>query len=116
MSELIKKLVVPISVILALIGVVLAWSRGNAHAQLLDEARTLSVQVNQLQSLQMISQRLAQELLVYSQRQPAIDPVLVAFGLKPAPPQPAKSQTAPATSQPARSQGASSSTTAPRSR
>lgn len=116
MSELIKKLVVPISVILALIGVVLAWSRGSAHAQLLDEARTLSVQVNQMQFRQTVYQRLAQELLVYSQRQPAIDPVLVAFGLKPGPPQPAKSQTTPAASQPARSQGTSSSTTAPRSR
>ncbi|MFA6562486.1 MAG: hypothetical protein WCV00_11315 [Verrucomicrobiia bacterium] len=112
MSELIKKLVVPISVILALIGVVLAWSRGSAHAQLLDEARTLSVQVNQMQFRQTVYQRLAQELLVYSQRQPAIDPVLVAFGLKPAPPQPAGQQ--PAASQPARQ--TTPSTSAPRNR
>ncbi|MBI5683858.1 MAG: hypothetical protein HZC54_02135 [Verrucomicrobia bacterium] len=111
MSELIKKLVVPISVILALIGVVLAWSRGSAHAQLLDEARNLSVQVNQMQFRQTVYQRLAQELLVYSQRQPAIDPVLVAFGLKPAPPQPAQQ---PAASQPARP--TTPSTPAPRSR
>ncbi|MFA5191131.1 MAG: hypothetical protein WA117_06470 [Verrucomicrobiia bacterium] len=113
MSELIKKLVVPISVILALIGVVLAWSRGSVHAKLLDEARTLSVQVNQLQSLQMVSQRVAQELLVYSQRQPAIDPTLIAFGLKPAPQQPAQPSSA---TQPARSQSSSSSTPAARSR
>lgn len=114
MSELIKKLVVPICVILALIGVVLAWSRGSAHAQLLDEARALSVQVNQLQSLQMLSQRLAQELLIYSQQQPAIDPVLVAFGLKPAPPQAARPQGAPATTQPART--TQPATAAPRNR
>ena len=113
MSELIKKLVVPISVILALIGVVLAWSRGSVHAKLLDEARTLSVQVNQLQSLQMVSQRVAQELLVYSQRQPAIDPTLIAFGLKSGPQQPAQQSSA---TQPARSQSSSSSTPAARSR
>lgn len=113
MSELIKKLVVPISVILALIGVVLACTRGNAHATLLDEARSLSVQVNQLQTLQMVSQRLAQELLVYSQRQPAIDPTLAAFGLKPAQQQPAPQSSA---TQPARSQNSSSSTSAARSR
>ena len=110
MSELIKKLVVPVCVILALIGVVLAWSRGSAHAQLLDEARTLSVQLNQMQFRQTVYQRLAQELLVYSQQQPAIDPVLVAFGLKPAPPQ---SAAQPAASQPARQAPA---TAAPRNR
>lgn len=112
MSDLIKKLVVPISVILALIGVVLAWSRGSAHAQLLDEARNLSVQLNQMQFRQTVYQRLAQELLIYSQRQPAIDPVLVAFGLKPAPPQAAP---APAATQPARPSNAPA-TPAPRSR
>jgi hypothetical protein len=116
MSDLIKKLVVPITVILALIGVVLAWSRGSAHAQLLDEARNLSVQLNQMQFRQTVYQRLAQELLVYSQQQPAIDPVLVAFGLKPAPPQPpARPQAAPAASTSARSQS-TPSTPAPRNR
>ncbi len=113
MSELIKKLVVPISVILALIGVVVAWTRGSVHAKLLDEARTLQVQVNQLQTLQMVSQRIAQELLVYSQQQPAIDPTLIAFGLKPGPQQPAKSSSA---TQPARLQNSTSSTPAARSR
>ena len=49
MSELINKLVVPVCVILALIGVILAWSRGSVHAQLLDEARQNSAIANQLQ-------------------------------------------------------------------
>jgi len=112
MSELIKKLVVPVCVILALIGVVLAWSRGSAHAQLLDEARTLSVQVSQLQFRQTIYQQFATVLVDYSRRQPAIDPILVAFNLKAAPPQAAPQ---PATSQPSRSQTAPA-TPAPKTR
>lgn len=104
MSELINKLVVPVCAILALIGVILAWSRGSANAQLLDEARQHSVYVNQVQLEQAVYQRLSQELLVYSRQQPAIDPVLQAFGLKPAPPQPAqapaRSTTTPSTPAP----------------
>ncbi len=87
MSELINKLVVPVCVILALIGVILAWSRGSVHAQLLDEARQNSAIANQLQLQQAVYQRLAQELLMYSRQQPAIDQVLVPFGLKQGQPQ-----------------------------
>jgi hypothetical protein len=114
MSELIKKLVVPISVILALIGVVLAWSRGSAHAQLLDEARQHSVAMNQMQFRQTIYQQFASVLLDYSRRQPAIDPVLVAFNLKAGPPP--QAAPAPAASQPARATTNTSSPSTPRSR
>ena len=97
MSELINKLVVPLSVILALIGVIFAWFSGSNYAKLLDDARRKSVEVNQVQLEQAVYQRLSQELLVYSSKQPAIDPVLQAFGLKQGPQQPAPQTTRPST-------------------
>ncbi len=97
MSELINKLVVPVSVVLALIGVIMAWSRGSANAQLLEEARQNSMIAQQVQLQQAVYQRLSQELLVYSRQQPAIDPVLQAFGLKPQPAQPAQPSARPST-------------------
>ena len=103
MSELINKLVVPVSVVLALIGVIMAWSRGSANAQLLEEARQNSMIAQQVQLQQAVYQRLSQELLVYSRQQPAIDPVLQAFGLKPQPAQPAqpaRPSTTPSTAAP----------------
>lgn len=113
MSELIKKLVVPVSVILALIGVIVVWQRASTHDQLLDEARQNSIAVNQVQREQSAYQQLLQQLMIYSRQQPAIDRVLIAFGLKQAPPQ----ATLPAQpAQPSARPSTTPSTAAPRTR
>ena len=110
MSELIKKLIVPVSVILALIGAILVWARGSEHEQLLGKANQLSALINQMQLRQQVSQRLAQDLITYYQQSKDENAlrILVASGLvqqQPAPQgtaaqQPSKPATTPATPAP----------------
>jgi hypothetical protein len=108
MQDLVKKLLVPITILVAVGSVVLAWTRVSKHEQLLDDGRKLQPELNNMQMRQLVFRGLAQDLLVYSQQNPNIDAVLVPMGLKAAP---AQSQTG----QPAQpQQPTTGSTTTPR--
>lgn len=109
MQDFVKKLLVPVAILLAAGSVVLAWARGSQHGQLLNDAKQLQAELNNMQVRQLVFRRLAQDLLVYSQQNPTIDAVLVPMGLKAAPAQPQSGQ-------PARPQQPStgSTTTTPR--
>jgi len=108
MQDFVKKLLVPITIILAVGSVVLVWARGSQHGQLLTDARQLQAELNNMQVRQLAFRRLAQDLMVYSQQNPNIDAVLVPMGLKAAPAR-------PQTGQPAQPQQPSAgSTTTPR--
>jgi hypothetical protein len=105
MQDIVKKIIVPVTLILALAGVVLVWARGGQNAQLLADARQVQNDLNGIQVRRMVFQRLVQDVMLYSQQQPAIDPLLIQLGLKPAPPQPQ-----PRAQQPAQQQSAPSTT------
>ena len=111
MQDFVKKLLVPLSILLAAGTVVFAWARGSQHAQLLNDARQLQGEVNNMQVRRLVFQRLAQDLVVYSQQNPNIDAVLVPMGLKAAP---AKPQTGQPQPQPLSSGSTTTPTTTPR--
>ena len=68
MSELINKLVVPISVILALIGAVCTWNRVGEHTDLLKKANEQNVVANQMQLRQQVSLQVSRDLITYFQQ------------------------------------------------
>ncbi|MBI5817936.1 MAG: hypothetical protein HZA88_03035 [Verrucomicrobia bacterium] len=108
MQDFVKKLLVPVAILLAAGSMVLAWTRVSKHEQLLDDGRKLQPELNNIQMRQLVFRGLAQDLLAYSQQNPNIDAVLVPMGLKAAP---ARPQTDP----PAQPQQPSAgSTTTPR--
>ncbi len=108
MEDSVKKLLVPVAVLLAAGSVVLTWARGSQHAQLLNDARQLQGEVNNMQVRRLVFQRLAQDLVLYSQQNPNIDAVLVPMGLKNAP---ALQQTGQPTQQRPQSPGFTTPTT-----
>jgi hypothetical protein len=113
MSDLINKLVVPVGVILALIGVIFVWVRGSDYEDRLAQAGKLQAQVQQMQLRQQVSQRLAQDLLTdYQQtKNEGALRILVASGV-------IQQQQAPATSAttPAARPSTAPTTSTPRSR
>ena len=101
MHEAIKKVAIPVALVLAIVGVVLAWTRSSTNVELLRQAQQAQAELNGSQQRRAIYQGLVQNLVAYSQVQPNIDAVLVPFGFKAAPAQRAgQTQPAPATSRP----------------
>lgn len=86
MRDMIEKVLVPLAVVLAIAGVSLAWAGSAKNAQLLTDAGQVQNELNGIQMRRMVYQRLAQDLVAYSQVQPVIDAVLVPFGFKAGPP------------------------------
>ena len=82
MTEVIQKVVVPVTLILALAGLVLTWTRASDNGRLLTETRDAQSRQANLEMPRQLYQQLARDLVVYSQQQPAIDSVLVPMGLK----------------------------------
>lgn len=68
MSELINKLVVPVSVVLALIGAVMVWIRVGDHKDLVEQSTKQNVLANQVQLRQQVSMQLSRDLIAYSQQ------------------------------------------------
>jgi len=114
MAGLMNRIVVPLSVILALIGVGFTWSATSKNTRLTGELQTVQQQLNELQSRQPIYTRVrqvVQDFVAYGQVQPALDALLVKYGLK-APtaapavtPQPIPQAPRPATTQPRPAKG-----------
>lgn len=96
MRDIIEKAIAPLAALLAVVGVVMAWAGGSKHEVLLREASAAQSELNASQVRRVVYQRLAQDLVAYSQAQPAIDAVLVPFGFKAAPNQAGAGQPAPA--------------------
>lgn len=97
MRTIVERMAVLIGVTAALAGVVLIWLADVKYDRQLTELRQVQDELNTIQTRRGTYQRLVQNLLAYSQSQPAIDAVLVPFGFKAAaqPQQPAASATAP---------------------
>jgi len=68
-------------------GVCLIWVTGVKYEKQLTELRTTQDELSAVQNRRATYQRLVQNLVAYSQSQPAIDSVLVPFGFKQPPPQ-----------------------------
>jgi hypothetical protein len=85
MRDIVEKVVVPLALVLAIVGVSLAWFGSAKNSQLLTQAREVQNELNGLQFRRTVYVQLAQSLLAYSQMQPNIDAVLIPMGLKAAP-------------------------------
>jgi hypothetical protein len=99
MAGLMNKVVVPLSVVLALIGVVLAWSDTSKYKKLMADSQQMQQQLMNLQvQRQQVGprvQQLLQEIAAYGQGRPAIEQLLARYGLRFQPTTPAPSSAQP---------------------
>ncbi|MCX7824343.1 MAG: hypothetical protein N2689_02170 [Verrucomicrobiae bacterium] len=112
-----NRIVVPLGVLLALIGVGLTWAATSKNSKLTSELQQVQQELNNLQSRQPIYARVrqvVQDFVQYGQVQPALDPLLIKYGLKApaapaaAAPQPAAQPPRPATTTPRPAKGGTS--------
>ena len=85
MAGLMNRIVVPLSVVLALVGI---WVTGAAtfkYSALMTQSQKLQLEISKLQAKQPIYTRVRQVLqdfAAYGQVQPALEPLLTKYGLK----------------------------------
>lgn len=91
MRTIVERIAVIAGVAFATAGVCLIWVTGVKYEKQLAELRTTQDELSAVQNRRATYQRLVQNLVAYSQSQPAIDSVLVPFGFKAAP-QPPQAQ------------------------
>ncbi len=87
MRTTVERIAVIAGLAFATAGVCLVWVTGVKYGKQLAELRTTQDELSTVQNRRATYQRLVQNLVAYSQSQPAIDSVLVPFGFKQPPPQ-----------------------------
>ena len=99
MAGLMNRIVVPLSVVLALVGVWVTWSATSKYSTLMTQSQQvqqqlLNFQVRQQQLAPRVRQVL-QEVAAYGQGKPALESLLAKYGLRIQPAAPATSAQPP---------------------